>query len=296
VCAARITQGRAEEVTAAVEHWRIERVAMLTLTVRHHAGERLRTLRAGLMKAWKFCQQGKAWIELRERASLQHWIRVVEVTHGQNGWHAHIHALLFCDRVELAIGELDVLRDRWARCVERAIGAEHLPNRTRGIDLRPCRRAGYLFDLGLQMAIETGKTSRHGNRSAWQIARDLAAGGAEADAVLWREYTAGMKAAQQLRWSSGFRELVKLGRFIPDTESVEQDAPAKQAALLATIPRETWREYASKRHAIANLHRLVSMGGERLAIGYLVARTIGADPASVSWEGVRLRWRERQDE
>ena len=96
VCRLKIQAGRAVEVTEAVEAHGVRRVVMLTLTIRHGAGDDLRTMRAKLSDAYRGMTRGAAWARFKARHGIVGSIRATEVKHGPiNGWHPHLHILLF---------------------------------------------------------------------------------------------------------------------------------------------------------------------------------------------------------
>jgi hypothetical protein len=66
--------------------------SLITLTMRHHAGHKLKDLWQALSAAWRGVISGKQWIADQELGGLLGWVRVVEATHGRNGWHLHVHA------------------------------------------------------------------------------------------------------------------------------------------------------------------------------------------------------------
>jgi len=50
-----------------------------------------------LSKGWGYMTAGRQWIQFKETFGLVGTIKAVEVTHGGNGWHPHIHVLFFVD-------------------------------------------------------------------------------------------------------------------------------------------------------------------------------------------------------
>ena len=63
---------------------------------------------------------GRNWISLKTNISLAGTIRSVEITHGMNGWHPHLHALVYVrgdpGAEGLAALAVDV-RSRWERFI-----------------------------------------------------------------------------------------------------------------------------------------------------------------------------------
>lgn len=233
VCGCQIRAERSRQVEQAVEVWGLDRVAMMSNTVRHGLGHDLRTVRRGETLAYSRFTRGEPWKRFKARYGVRHTIRALEVTHGRNGWHPHLHVQLFLDRPlseeELASAKA-WLGERWARCVARELGAEHVPDAVHGVDLRPSRRGDYGFKIALEMADHGTKRARRGYRTPWQIAADYAAHGTDTDACLWRNYCAGMRGAKMHEWSKGLREAVgvaseKAEQEIVDGEQMPEDEP-----------------------------------------------------------------------
>jgi hypothetical protein len=243
-CGALIRVRRADEVRAAVEHQGADRVAMLSLTVRHGLGDELKRVRQGVAKAWTKLMNGKPWKRFARRIALQGYIRALEVTHGPtHGWHPHVHALLLTHRTLTAL-ELQEAREwlstRWQDCVERALGDQFRPDDLHGCDLRPCHSADYLAKLGLELtAPGRSKRAKGANRTPMEIAYDVAAEGRGEDGRLWKEYCASMFGARMLTWSRGIRDAVGLDDELTDDELLA--APeAEPREPIALIDGKTW--------------------------------------------------------
>jgi hypothetical protein len=97
MCSASIRNRRAVEVKeAAMAHLRAGGgLAMVTLTVRHHAGLALDPLWNTVAGAFRQLQSGAK--TLADQAGIVGYVRAIEVTHGRHGWHPHVHALLFTE-------------------------------------------------------------------------------------------------------------------------------------------------------------------------------------------------------
>lgn len=104
VCSAKIRANRAEEISAAlVRHIQSGGTAyMVTLTLQHHKRHALKDLLDSLGDAWKALLSGSQWAGdpkrgragERKRMGVLGFIRSIEATYGENGWHPHIHVIL----------------------------------------------------------------------------------------------------------------------------------------------------------------------------------------------------------
>src|SRR5260221_2642739 len=234
-CAARIYATRAHELTEAFRLWQGAEPSMLTFTVRHGAGDRLKTLRRGLAKAWEYLWRGRAGMARRKKWGLRSWVRAIEVSRGKNGWHPHIHAFVFtmqgisdADRRELSLA--------WRRAVVRALGFRWRPSVAHGVDVKGRRASkAYLTKLGLEISAITKTGRGDGYRSPWQLAHEAARGDLRS-AALWQEYCRGMHGARQLTWSRGTR--VRFG--LKDVSDEAASDEPEVCALLVKWEGKTW--------------------------------------------------------
>lgn len=243
VCRATIQAERAKEVLAAVDWHRARRgeAYLVTLTVRHGLGDDLATMRKGVANAWRKVQAGRAWLEWKARAGVVGTVRALETTHGEHGWHPHLHVLVLGKRAS----DHDVeswraqLSARWQVAVSATLGQDYVPTDRRGCDVRVSRKSDYLAKLGLEVAGSSEKRGRRKNRSPLEIADDWVSREDWRDGVLWRKYAKGMHGARMLTWSKGLRAAVGLGVEKSDEELA---ALEEQYTPVARIAREVWDE------------------------------------------------------
>lgn len=289
VCNAKIMARRAVEIGAAVEVWQARggRVAFVTLTMRHRRGQRLATLWDGLSKAWAKVTSGKGWVTDRERHGVAGWLRVVEVTHGSNGWHVHVHSLLFLDPglVEPDLAGLHAsMFGRWSRALVRSGLARPLMV---GQDAKlvagaaDSDLAAYFTKavygsraIGLEFTQTQSKSARsvHGTRAVWGLLDDVLGG--DADALdLWHEWERGSRGRRQLTWSKGMRQALQLGAEATDEDIAEEEVGTAQDDLVL-ITAEGWRVVVAGLH-MARLLGAAEAGG--LAAVRAVLDSIGAE-------------------
>jgi|SRR5674476_499298 len=257
VCNAKIMARRQLEIGAAVEVWKASggEVAFGTQTMRHWSGHRLEDLWSALSKAWGKVTAGSSWQRDKQRFGIAGWLRVVEVTFGENGWHVHIHSLFFLESL-LSATDLDVLKSsmygRWAAAL-KGLG---LPSPlAAGQDLRVLDGAAdeqlsrYFTKavhqakrIGLELTSTQTKTARgvHGTRSVWSFLDDVIDQG-DADALdRWHEFQRASKGRRQLTWSQGLRELLGLRAEKSDEEVAGEELGTKDDDLVL-ITAAGWR-------------------------------------------------------
>jgi hypothetical protein len=191
---------------------------------------------------------GEPWKRFCERHGLEHHVRSIEVTHGLNGYHPHLHVLLFLEvklTEEQQAEAIAWLQERWARCVGRVLGAEFVPNE-HGVDLREAKRSDYLAKFSLELTDPGTKKGRGKNRTPLQIAVSAASRKSDADARLWVSYCEGMRGAKMLTWSRGLRDFVGLGAERADKEALDAEE-AQLAEPVAILTSGAWDAVRHKR-------------------------------------------------
>ncbi|MGN6600792.1 MAG: protein rep, partial [Actinomycetes bacterium] len=97
MCSAKIRHRRALALSRAVVDWVGTGGGLLfpTLTLAHLKRDGLDVTLGHLLAAWRSVMKSGTWRRLCKRLGLAHSVRAVEVTYGLNGWHPHLHVLLF---------------------------------------------------------------------------------------------------------------------------------------------------------------------------------------------------------
>lgn len=251
VCATKITERRREELAAALAASDFQPY-LITYTLRHHAGDRLKDLLSALMAAFDSFKSGVSWQRARRRYGWIGSIRSTEVTHGLNGWHPHLHDLVLLEK-PLEPAEFDefeaFLKRRWIMVLQRhGRDAEWYPSvnvKTGDNDV-----AAYLAKYGKLPTVK-GWTLEHeltkapvkkahkDGRTAFQLLADSMMGD-KAAGKLFREYARCFKGKKQLVWSKGLRALLGL----TDQEMTDAEIAAENrepAFVLLFLNLDQWK-------------------------------------------------------
>ncbi|MCP5065481.1 MAG: protein rep, partial [bacterium] len=102
-------------------------VSFGSFTLAHYASDNLADLLEGLRKAFTDMRHLKVYKEAEQTYGVIGWIAALEITHGANGWHPHLHVLFFHDRhLDLEFGENAGFRaaryESFARQIDRHLG------------------------------------------------------------------------------------------------------------------------------------------------------------------------------
>jgi hypothetical protein len=258
VCSAKIAATRSVEIGCVVARALSEgcSVVMVTLTLRHDRGQALGLLWDSLAGCWKRVTGGKSWVRQVERFGLLGFVRATEVTHGQNGWHPHVHALLISER-DLSSSEVDELcTSMWERWASKARGLglrsplmqasewhRVTADGSSGTSIGDYLAKGVLAAgaIGMELTQTQSKVARsvHSTRSMWEVLREAVEVG-EAGAVrLWLEWERVSKGRRSIAWSRGLRERFGVGLEKSDEEIAAEELGGRDDTI-AFITRAGW--------------------------------------------------------
>lgn len=235
VCSAKISERRRVELTGALETatargWR---PLLLTLTVRHTIDQELSEVLAGLLKAYNRLVSGVHRVSAFD--GYRGAVRSLEVTHGANGWHPHLHVLIFVDEATVTAWRSRgaALLERWS-CITGAVGLGKC-NR-HGLQLDDGEKAAaYVTKWGLpeELTKSAQKTARSAiSRTPFQLLDD-ARGGEWLAGELYRHYVDAMVGRAQLYWSAGLRKQLAL-EVKTDEELVQHEDQGDEGVLSLT--------------------------------------------------------------
>lgn len=247
VCSAKISERRRLELAAGLAAWSGS-IALVTYTVRHKQADSLARSLEGLLRARRAARTCRASQALKARHGIAGTVRALEVTHGANGWHPHLHELVFLLGRQSATHGLGLeLQQLWASMQGRA-GLRDVNEHGVKVQLADQAVADYVakfghertWDESHELAKAVVKRGRGASRTpadllaAYMVDHDAGAG------ALWQEYARTFKGRRQLAWSRGMRDLVLPGQPEESDEQVSADT-SSFAELLASLTLEQWR-------------------------------------------------------
>lgn len=252
VCAEKVQAVRAGEVSAALAS-AVEQgyeVTFATFTVRHHARQSLSTVWETVSQAWRGtfgCSRG--WKDEKDLYDVQGYVRLLEVTHGANGWHVHIHSLLV--HRPLSHGEFTGLTAGLVSRWRKSVPAEFRPSARHGVDIRKVTKPedlGDYFqksvyrpsDVSREVTQSHSKRAKAGNVTPFGILERLVRDGDEADLDLWHEWERVSKGRRQLIFSKGLRAKLLAEHDEKTDEQIAAEGPGNAEAVAELFPK-SWR-------------------------------------------------------
>jgi hypothetical protein len=277
MCAPSVTEGRAQEITRAVQSWTgaapcsggwtVKRndVAMLTLTAPHDAQQPLTDLLDMIRAAQVTLRQSYTWKAALRSLRCVGVIRALEVTYGhENGWHPHVHLVMFVrdgfDQRAMQ-SRLDTFAatifPEWRdACVAAGLRA---PSRQRGVNVvhgetATEKLAAYVAKFGhdpkgswgierelAKNHTKTAKPSQDGSQRyhPFGLLDEHARTGDERFRRLFLEYATAFKGERQLVWqrSASFKAALAEFGFVRDASRTDEQLAQAQAD--APAPEET---------------------------------------------------------
>jgi hypothetical protein len=252
VCASKVAEQRRRELAYAMEqHIAAGGYAYLvTFTFPHYMGQTLAELMEPFTKARQSFQNSRKWKAVMEAAEKIGVVNSLEVTYGAgNGWHPHLHMLMFCKPGAFAEGEADDqgrltspaiehLRGEWVRLLEKrglVDGGNRQWANQYGLDVRGGKKAAeYIAKWGHdeQWGMSSELTSSHakvGTRDTWG-AKDhytpfqllaMAGSGDGHATCAYREFVVEFDGKRMLTWSKGLKSHFGIAEM-DDEEAAEQ--------------------------------------------------------------------------
>lgn len=282
ICSSRITEHRRKELNLAISRWDGS-MLMITYTLSHSREMLLTDVLNSLKEAYRGLKSGAFFKAIKRDYYWFGSVRALEVTYGKNGWHTHIHELVFVEKHGrtpeencLTDVQIEGLKHRmfkqWRVTLKRENKTADFEH---GLDIRTGKSyvADYVAKWGREPITDRWdvaheitkqpqkKTSFEGNRTPLQILFDFGEGDKKSGKI-WREYALGFKGSHQLQWSRDLREVCKLAVEQSDLEIASEIPP--EFSLFATLTADEWKQVRNSH----NEGRLLKAAAELDADGF----------------------------
>jgi hypothetical protein len=229
VCSAKVLTIRSEEIGAAVDVWanRGGRFIFETLTLSHSKHDSLSKVWASVSKAFTSTNAG-TFNKLHKEYGQVGYMKVVEVTHGINGWHVHLHLLRFISQ-PLEDSQLlkwsSAIFNRWATSLVKQgfkspLAKFHVfemvesPEKIKGYFAKNFDNSNVLPGTELS---SPGVMRGHG---MWGVLDEAITNRNSKARKIWEEWERTSRGKRQISWSKNLRKLLGLGKELSDDEAV----------------------------------------------------------------------------
>lgn len=240
VCAAKVSEARRTELVEGVATWKGKEGGMVlaTLTHPHHQGDSLHHQVAAIIRAQARMYRSGTMRRVLKELGIVGRVRALEVTHGRNGWHPHVHVIMFSSSRLTAEEQTRLHRtliDHWQRCCV----AEGLPmpDGVYGVDVRDGSEAAkYASKWGIESEVtrlHTKRGTEEKGRTPFDLLRACIEKGTKSkEANLFKEYARVFKGKRQLVWTRGLRALLGLITEKTDEEIANEPEPETYTACV----------------------------------------------------------------
>lgn len=252
VCAAKISERRRVELEKVIQQHKAlgGSVYMTTYTISHKKYDDLGGLLARFLKARRLAKAGRRGKGAREEFQICGTVSVLEVTWSEeNGWHPHVHELIFCMLPEMDVDAYeDYARSAWRGAAER----QGLSMNEHGFKLD--RTYGAVEDYLLKWGHEPEK-----GRPTWGTETEMTKGhiklargsehfspfallaaiadGREDLKPMFVEYARWFKGHKQLTYSPHLKSFYDLEEKTDEELALEQQ---EEAVTLVLLDRNQW--------------------------------------------------------
>jgi hypothetical protein len=265
ICGLVIAEERRAELSAGMVAWTKSggRAHLLTYTFPHESDEALADLLPAFAQARQRFQASRTWKRVKAAAGLAGTVTSLEVTHGVNGWHPHLHQLWFTGR-SLTEQESAQLVAEWVRqLVAAGLGGrpQLADMMAHALDIRGGEdAAAYVTKYGREESwgLSSELTRTHAKESDAEHVKPfgllrLAADGNARAGELFKEFAEAFFGKRLLTWSPGLRDKLKLGAEQTDEELTAAAAePLPEETRVGSLTPEQWR-IVLQRNARADL-------------------------------------------
>lgn len=245
VCAAKIQERRRAEIAQAID-WAYAnglQPVLVTLTFPHQAWHKLGPLLEQQAMALQRLRAGQPWKRFKKSIGFEGFIRALELTHGDHGWHPHTHELwLVKKNADALIMKKEILK-RWESACDRAglLPKGNLDGfREHSVDVKGnCSASDYLakHDDSRHWGAdrELAKCSTKGGRAKGLHPFGLLANAADGNlraGRLFLAYAIATKGKRQLFWTRGLKQRVSVRELSDELLSEQEREPADLLGML----------------------------------------------------------------
>lgn len=255
VCAAKITERRRNELSKAVQLHKNQglELSMLTLTFSHSKLDKLEDLIMAFRKALNKMQSGRRYVKLKDELQYVGTVRAMEITYGENGWHPHVHLLIF-HKTKIDPHDFEDFEDSYFALWQGACASVGLStSREHGVKLDDAREAeNYVTKHGeiekektdknwtvdMELTKANTKKGRVGSLTPFDFLRVVVEDGDLTYKRQYQEYAAATKGMRQLFWSRGLKKHFGIEDKTDEEVATEKE---EEADLLCQLSWRDWK-------------------------------------------------------
>lgn len=226
-CALKIAERRRLEISKAINSSKQNNHNILfsTFTIKHKIGDSLEDSLLGLKKSWDkvtrstFYQGNSKKDGLKDNFKIIGYIKSLEFTYGNNGWHPHYHVLFFSESSKnslMVFGDLFKLK----YIAEAKKLGFNLSEKTNNFKIADDDMEDYMTKWGI--ASEMTKNNSKSSKNPFELFKLFQSTGEKKYLSMWLEYVDVTKGSRFILFSSKLKDLYKID-IITDEGAVQDD-------------------------------------------------------------------------
>lgn len=270
ICAAKITEGRRQELQGAMDTWAKHggTVYLMSLTFPHQINQSLKgnlDLFSGALKKFK---QSKLYRNVMAAVGSAGSIRSMEVTHGVHGWHPHTHDLIFAKPEQLE--GLQTLQMAWVETLIKEGIADRCQLNDMLLHAFDVQNGDYAAEYIAKFGHEATNASKSLTNNHWGASSEMTKSyakvgkrlggrtpftlladyikGDRASGELFQEYGLCFKGKRQLFWSPKLTKALQLLGYDRHEKTDEEIAaePMAERELVKVLKHDDWQLVLSR--------------------------------------------------
>jgi len=279
ICSMRISNHRRKVIQEAIDKSGLFPV-MVTLTLQHNQGDKLKDLLKILKEGWRQTKATRKWKHILEDHCIEGYITATEIRGSKKrGWHPHMH-VLFLMKKKI---DLDTFEKEISRLYREKIGKNGgYASEYHGIKVTSGHEnlSSYLGKWGFSNELFDGihkEGKKEDSLSSWEMAII----GHEGDtwaANMFKEYASATHGLRAITYSKGLKDKLGIEEIEEDLENMEDEEEIPE--LIVSIPRYAWKKI-HQMGIIGEVLCIADMYGKEELISYLKTKGIritGSDP------------------
>lgn len=232
-CMYKLMKGRSDELYSQLKIYKDagKIVLFVTFTLQHKVGDPLQDLHDKLLQSFNFANSHKSWQKIKKQMPVE-FLRTLEVLHGVNGWHPHLHCVFIGDPE--MVNNMNVFLNLYKKeLIKNGLLVNNHTVVTEKWNGKLEDMKDYMFKGLLEQEI-FGSIKKAGKGNTFF---DLVDNG---ENTLVMEYVKVMKGKRQYHHSRGFFKDVRVKK---DEEILKDD---KVKTILFTIPMNVYVDMVAK--------------------------------------------------
>jgi hypothetical protein len=262
VCSLKITQERAKQIRDIAKNAQDEGLNLVfaTFTIPHTAFQKCRQLNRAVTNGFRKMLATRRYQYLKRLFNIVGYVKSLEITHGKNGWHPHLHVLFFFEGIdshEAALEGANEIFLEWQKVIKRlgfgncSKDAFEAKNVFDGEEL-----SEYISKWDLSKEMSEGHTKKT-SITPFVLFKKYMETGCEDSLRLFLEFSEAFHGARQLTFSKGLKD-----RFLSIEDKTDEEICEDETGeIKLSMSADVWKNGVYGLENEANILNLLDSKG-----------------------------------